>query len=158
MIEQQLRDEALAFLANSGRMDLVRRAVAISPSRPLVERRGRQRGDSVEPPAAPEGVTLMQVAPLLRARRKERGLSLGDLQNATGMTRGRLSRVENRLETNLTIGTLDRIAEALGLRLLVTLVEAAESAESVNAETPSAVTEISLAEIGSTERSETVGG
>lgn len=68
-------------------------------------------------------VKLMQVVRLLRAEREAQGLSLADVHDATGITRGRLSRIENRHEPNPTIGTLHRIAEALGMELVVSLVE-----------------------------------
>lgn len=76
--------------------------------------------------AAPAGsVTLAQVIPRLRAEREARGLSLRDLQEATGIPRSQLSRLENGIGTNPTIATLDRIARALGFRLLVSLVDTA---------------------------------
>lgn len=85
----------------------------------------KPQGPSSKPDAVPAaaGVSLTQVVPLLRAAREEQSVSLGELQEETGMTRGRLSRIENGIESNLTIDTLDRIAQALGLRILVTVTE-----------------------------------
>ncbi len=73
-----------------------------------------------------EGLKLWQVVPRLRAEREARGLTMRDMYEATGMTSGRLSRLENQIETNPTIGTLERLAGALGVRLIVTLVEVAD--------------------------------
>ena len=70
-----------------------------------------------------EGLKLWQVVPRLREEREARGLTMRDMYEATGMTSGRLSRLENQIETNPTIGTLERLAAALGVRLMVTLVE-----------------------------------
>ncbi len=82
-----------------------------------------------DPDDSAGGVKLTQVVQLLRKEREAQGLSLGDIHEATGITQGRLSRIENRVETNPTIGTLERIAEALGLQLLVTVVELEQQEE-----------------------------
>lgn len=59
----------------------------------------------------------------LRAAREERGLSLSDLTERTGMDRSALSKLETGQRPNPTIETLVRYAEAVGKRLVVTLAE-----------------------------------
>jgi DNA-binding Xre family transcriptional regulator len=65
------------------------------------------------------GVKLHQVPAWLRHERETLGLTQQDVHESSGMTCGRLSRLENGIDTNPTIGTLDRLAEALGIELLV---------------------------------------
>jgi transcriptional regulator with XRE-family HTH domain len=77
-----------------------------------------------EPPAPADDLPagfwrLTQVIEQLRQERAARGLSLDWLRKESGISRGRLSMLENRVEVNPTINTLERIAEALGVRLLV---------------------------------------
>ncbi len=79
--------------------------------------------------ASSAGVKLNQLLPRLRAEREALGLTLQDLHDATGITCRRLSRLENGIDTNPTIGTLDRIAAALGMRLLVTLGQLPDESE-----------------------------
>jgi len=63
--------------------------------------------------------TLMQ----LKAAREERGLSLADLTRLTGMDRSALSKLETGQRPNPTIETLVRYAEALGKRVVISLVD-----------------------------------
>lgn len=58
-------------------------------------------------------------ASAIREHRRAQGVSLAELSERTGMTRAALSRIENGLNVNPTVGTLRRIGEALGLRLIV---------------------------------------
>lgn len=59
----------------------------------------------------------------LRAAREQRGLSLSDLTERTGMDRSALSKLETGQRPNPTIETLVRYAEAVGKRLVVSLAE-----------------------------------
>lgn len=61
----------------------------------------------------------------LKAEREAQGVSLGELERRTGISKTSLSRLENNPSPNPTIGTLLRIAEALGRELHVTLKPAA---------------------------------
>ena len=54
--------------------------------------------------------------------RIENQISLAELADRTGMTRGNLSRVLNNPEPNVTIDTVERIAAALGHRIKIALV------------------------------------
>lgn len=67
----------------------------------------------------------------LRAAREKQGLSLGDLCDRTGMDSSALSKLESDESDGRpdpTIATLVRYAEAVGLRLELSLIEAPGSA------------------------------
>ena len=66
---------------------------------------------------------LVRVAELLKAERHSQGLSLADLQKKTGISRAALCRLENLVDANPTVATLERIAQAMGKRLFVGLGE-----------------------------------
>ena len=75
--------------------------------------------------------TLDQLDDLLRqlkAAREEKGLSLADLTERTGMDRSALSKLETGQRANPTVETLVRYAEAVGKRLVVSLADAGQSA------------------------------
>jgi transcriptional regulator with XRE-family HTH domain len=56
------------------------------------------------------------IAARLRAAREERGWSLGELANRSGISKATLSKIE-RMEASPTAGTLSRIGSAFGLTL-----------------------------------------
>jgi DNA-binding phage protein len=60
---------------------------------------------------------------LLRAERRSRGIRLAELRQRTGIGRSALSRLENDPNSNPTIITLTRVAEALGKQIVIQLVE-----------------------------------
>jgi DNA-binding XRE family transcriptional regulator len=60
----------------------------------------------------------------LKAIREEKGLSLADMTRLTGMDPSALSKLETGQRPNPTIETLIRYAEAVGKRLVVSLVDA----------------------------------
>ncbi len=60
----------------------------------------------------------------LRAAREQRGLSLAELTELTGMDRSALSKLESGQRPNPTLETLIRYAEAVGKRLVVSLADA----------------------------------
>jgi DNA-binding XRE family transcriptional regulator len=60
----------------------------------------------------------------LKAAREEKGLSLADLTELTGMDRSALSKLETGQRPNPTLETLVRYAEAVGKRLVVSLTDA----------------------------------
>ena len=60
----------------------------------------------------------------LKAAREEKGLSLADLTELTGMDRSALSKLETGQPPNPTVETLVRYAEAVGKRLVVSLADA----------------------------------
>ena len=60
---------------------------------------------------------------LLKTERETQGLSLSDLEQRTGIAKSNLSKLENAEEANPTIATLTTYADALGKRLVVSLVD-----------------------------------
>ncbi len=74
-------------------------------------------------PAMKQGeyLILMQVAVRLRQAREQRKLSLADLSTLTGIDKAAISRIENGLAENPTIGTISRLARSLGKRLRIEL-------------------------------------
>ena len=67
---------------------------------------------------------LASTVSLLREERQRQGLSLRELQEASGISRSVLSEIETQKNANPSFATLNRIAEALGMKLLVALVDA----------------------------------
>jgi DNA-binding XRE family transcriptional regulator len=67
---------------------------------------------------------LQELLQQLKAAREEKGLSLADVTELTGMDRSALSKLESGLRPNPTLETLARYAEAVGKRLVVTLADA----------------------------------
>ena len=63
------------------------------------------------------------VIKLLKAAREEQGLSLADLMQRTGMDRSSLSRLETGRRPNPTIETLVRYADAVGKRVVLSLID-----------------------------------
>jgi len=61
---------------------------------------------------------------LLKVERERMGLSLADVSERTGIERPNLSRLENDAESNPTIATLIRYADALGKHLTIALADA----------------------------------
>jgi DNA-binding Xre family transcriptional regulator len=59
----------------------------------------------------------------LKAARQQKGLSLADLTELTGMDRSALSKLETGRRSNPTVETLVRYAEAVGKRLVVSLAD-----------------------------------
>ncbi len=64
---------------------------------------------------------LARAAELLKDERLAQGLSLADIHQRSGISRAALCRIENLVESNPTIDTLDRIAKALGKQLVIAL-------------------------------------
>ena len=67
---------------------------------------------------------LQELLKQLKAAREEKGLSLSDLTELTGMDRSALSKLETGQRPNPTVETLVRYAEAVGKHLVVSLTEA----------------------------------
>ena len=66
---------------------------------------------------------LQELLRQLKAAREEKGLSLADLTELTGMDRSALSKLETGQRANPTVETLVRYAEAVGKRLVVSLTD-----------------------------------
>lgn len=69
------------------------------------------------------GDQVRQLCDELKSARREKGLSLADLTELTGMDRAALSKLETGQRTNPTIDTLVRYAQAVGRRLVVKLAK-----------------------------------
>ncbi len=67
---------------------------------------------------------LRELLKQLKAAREEKGLSLANLTELTGMDRSAISKLETGQRPNPTIETLVRYAEAVGKHLVVSLTEA----------------------------------
>jgi DNA-binding XRE family transcriptional regulator len=74
---------------------------------------GAERVRVTGPPARP----FRELIAALRAERERQGLSLADLAERTGIDRAAIHKVEIGLNTNPTIATLTRYADALGARI-----------------------------------------
>jgi len=76
-----------------------------------------EQGDHESPMRQGEYLSLMEFAARVRARRKQLNLSLADLSTLSGIDKAALSRLENGLVDNPTVGTLIRIARSLNSRV-----------------------------------------
>ena len=68
---------------------------------------------------------VWQLADQLKSARMEKGLSLADLTELTGMDRSAISKLETGQRANPTLDTLVRYAQAVGRRLVVKLAKPA---------------------------------
>lgn len=68
-----------------------------------------------------ERAEIAATCAVLKTERERQGLSLSDMEARTGISRGQISRLENLLESNPTISTLIRLADALGKKLTINL-------------------------------------
>lgn len=66
-------------------------------------------------------IELTRAAALLRTERHNQGLSLSDVERRTGIGRAAICRLENLVDANPTIATLEKMAAALGKRLVIAL-------------------------------------
>jgi predicted transcriptional regulator len=66
---------------------------------------------------------LANVVELLKAERAAQGVSLSSLEERTGMSRAAICRLENLEEANPTVATLNRLADALGKKLVIALTD-----------------------------------
>lgn len=89
----------------------------IAEELPDIKRRARERLALIRK----EGTPLRQALAALRAERERQGLSLADINARTGIDRAALSRLENNEDSNPTLATLERYAEALGKQIVVLL-------------------------------------
>ena len=66
---------------------------------------------------------LKDAVQALKTSRLALGLSLADIKTCTGIEKSNLSRLENDPNPNPTIDTLCRYADAVGKKIVITLVE-----------------------------------
>jgi DNA-binding Xre family transcriptional regulator len=82
-------------------------------------------GDYETPIKQGDYLAVMGFAARIKARREQLQLSLTDLASRSGIDKAALSRLENGLVGNPTIGTLERIARSLKSRLKIELEDEA---------------------------------
>ncbi len=82
-------------------------------------------GDYETPIQQGDYLAVMELAVRIKARREQLQLSLTDLASRSGIDKGAISRLENGLVSNPTIGTLERIARSLKSRLKIELEDEA---------------------------------
>jgi DNA-binding XRE family transcriptional regulator len=85
------------------------------------------RGELDELVSQSQYIELRALTVRLRELRERLGLSLTDLSERTGITRGAISRLENGWNLNPTLETLFRYTEALGADLKLTVDEPTEA-------------------------------
>jgi DNA-binding XRE family transcriptional regulator len=89
-------------------------------SRPSLESLVRS-GEFTPPIKQGEYLVLMKFAAMMKQARKERQLSLTQVASRSGIDKAAISRLENGLTENPTIGTLNKIARSLGKRIRIEL-------------------------------------
>lgn len=67
--------------------------------------------------------TIEHIVDALRAARIARGVSLSQVEEASGMGRSNICRLENASESNPTLETLLAYADAIGVELRIALVD-----------------------------------
>ena len=91
----------------------------------MPERSGTRRSQAVEPrqlrpphrdPRPPDVDTAMRIGPRLREARRQKGLSLEQLAEATSLTKGFISQLERDI-TSASVASLLRICDALGIHV-----------------------------------------
>ena len=75
------------------------------------------RGDATEFVSLGEYLDLQAAVLALKKRREQMGLSLADVAKRSGMDRAAISRLENGIQVNPTVGTLYRYASAIGAQI-----------------------------------------
>lgn len=97
----------------------VRKAIE-KEEQPQVMAANRARGRQVVAEIEEHQREFADVVAALKEAREHRGLSLQDVCDRTGITRASLCQLENG-RGNPTMTTLRRVAEAIGVRILVTV-------------------------------------
>jgi DNA-binding phage protein len=100
----------------------VREHFAGRPSIRTLGQRGEIDPERIMTGAAEE--SLIKILGVLKQARQAREVSLSEVARRSGIDPAALSRLEGRKDPNPTFETLSRYAEALGLRLEISLIEA----------------------------------
>jgi len=74
-------------------------------------------GDAVDVVSQGEYMDLRAMLAALKKSREQRGMSLTDVANQSGMDRAAISRLENGVYANPTVDTLYRYAQAIGAEI-----------------------------------------
>ncbi|MBM3998010.1 MAG: helix-turn-helix transcriptional regulator [Planctomycetes bacterium] len=67
--------------------------------------------------------TLEKTLQVLKRERESQGVSLATMEERTGMAKSNLSKLENAADSNPTVATLVTYADALGKKLVISLVD-----------------------------------
>lgn len=78
-------------------------------------------GEFAEPVTQGECLAAMAFAFHLKKVREQLNVSLTELSSRSGIDKAAISRIENGVAVNPTIGTLERLARSLGKRLKIEL-------------------------------------
>jgi DNA-binding XRE family transcriptional regulator len=81
----------------------------------------RASGEYSEPVSQGELLALLQFVAQLKDLRMQRNLSLADVAERTGIDKAAISRIENGLNPNPTVATLEALSRAVGARLRLVL-------------------------------------
>ena len=90
----------------------------------LAEVRAQLMGDEIK---APVSSFLLDFGRALKTERERQGLSLSDISERCGVEKGAISRLENGLNTNPTVDTIRRCAQALGKAITLGLADEEEA-------------------------------
>ena len=119
-MNQPSRTFAEADRSPEDRAELLRERDQLSRDRPTLDDL-LATGDFDEPVSQGEYVALLQVMHRLKAVREGLGLSLADLAERSGIDKAALSRLETGRNPNPSLGTVNRVATALGKRVRLTI-------------------------------------
>ena len=123
MIERRKAKRVTRRLSDADKAKYARLREAVEKEFPPGKAKRPSR-DPDQPADLGEYFDLRALVGELRKAREAQGLSLADVQQATGIDRAALCRIENGENGNPTVNTLLRYARAIGRKINVALVEA----------------------------------
>ena len=92
-----------------------------------------ESGDYTEPMPTADYVQLTKVMASLKRARGELKISLNELAQRTGIDKAAISKLENGVFDNPTIGTIQRYAQAIGKAIVVSIVDLPTASSGVEA-------------------------
>jgi DNA-binding XRE family transcriptional regulator len=123
MVERRKAKRVIKRLSDADKVKYARMGDAVEQEFPPGNAKRSPR-DPDQPADLGEYFDLRALVGELRKAREAQGLSLGDVQKATGIDRAALCRIESGENGNPTVNTLIRYARAVGRKINVALVEA----------------------------------
>ena len=123
MIERRKAKRVTRRLSDTDKAKYARLREAVEKEFPPGKAKRPPR-DPNQPADLGEYFDLRALVGELRKAREAQGLSLADVQQATGIDRAALCRIETGENGNPTVNTLLRYARAIGRKINVALVEA----------------------------------
>jgi hypothetical protein len=122
MIERRKAKRVTRRLSDTDKAKYARLREAVEKEFPPGKAKRPPR-DPEQPADLGEYFDLRALVGELRKAREAQGLSLADVQQATGIDRAALCRIETGENANPTVNTLLRYARAIGRKINVALVE-----------------------------------